>query len=42
MADRTPGADPLTPAERAALIQENLRKPQVHHASCACCKPKPQ
>lgn len=38
---RSPG-DPLTPEERAALIQENLRKPQAHHPSCACCKPKPQ
>ena len=38
---RFPG-DPLTRAERAALIQANLQKPQIHHASCICCKPRPE
>jgi hypothetical protein len=33
--DRIPG-DHLTRKERAALINENLAKPQVHHPSCVC------
>lgn len=35
---RFPG-DPLTRAERIALIQANLAKPQTsHHPTCICCK----